>query len=149
MCSFIGDYTCKADAKCRVVVPAAFRRGMSASQQSVFVLRKNIFEKCIDMYPLEEWESMIAGIRAKLNMFDAKHIAFLREYCRGTQEVELDNNGRVLFPRKMLEDVGIDKEMVLAAQDRLIQIWDVEAYEQVAVEPEMLGRLAEEIFKSK
>lgn len=149
MCSFIGDYTCKADAKCRVVVPASFRRGMSASQQSVFVLRKNIFEKCIDMYPMDEWERMIAGIKAKLNMFDAKHVAFMREYCRGTLEVELDANGRVLLPRKMLDEVDIDKEMVLAAQDHLIQIWDIKTYEQIAIEPEVLGRLAEEIFKSE
>ena len=147
MCSFIGDYTCKADAKCRVVVPAAFRRGMSTSQQSVFVLRKNIFEKCIDMYPMDEWERMIASVKGKLNMFDAKHTVFIREYCRGTQEVEMDTNGRILLPRKMLEDVGIDKDLILAAQDRLIQIWDVKTYEQVAVEPEVLGKLAEEIFK--
>ena len=62
MASFIGDYTCKADSKCRVVVPASFRRVMVASQQTFFVLRKNVFGKCIDMYPLQEWENMIAGI---------------------------------------------------------------------------------------
>lgn len=58
MASFIGDYTCKADAKCRVVVPALFRRGMAVSGQSLFVLRKNIFEKCLDLYPLVEWEKI-------------------------------------------------------------------------------------------
>ena len=67
MASFIGDYTCKADSKCRVVVPASFRRVMVASQQTFFVLRKNVFGKCIDMYPLQEWENMIAGVRARLN----------------------------------------------------------------------------------
>ena len=86
MASFIGDYTCKADSKCRVVVPASFRRVMVASQQTFFVLRKNVFGKCIDMYPLQEWENMIAGVRARLNLFDPKHAAFFREFCRGTQE---------------------------------------------------------------
>ncbi len=147
MSSFIGDYTCKADSKCRVVVPASFRRVMVASQQSVFVLRKNVFGKCIDMYPLQEWESMIAGIRAKLNLFNPKHADFFREFCRGTQEVEMDTNGRVLLPRKMLAEVGIDKDMVLAAQDSLIQIWDAKAYENVAIGAEELGALAGEIFK--
>ena len=85
MASFIGDYTCKADSKCRVVVPASFRRVMVASQQTFFVLRKNVFGKCIDMYPLQEWENMIAGVRARLNLFDPKHAAFFREFCRGTQ----------------------------------------------------------------
>lgn len=130
MSSFIGDNTCKADNKCRVVVPASFRKAMVASCQSVFVLRKNVFEKCLDMYPMDEWERMIADIRSKLNLFDAKHVAFLREFCRGTQEVEMDTNGRVLLPRKMLEEVGIDKEMVFAGQDVLIQVWDVKTYEK-------------------
>lgn len=147
MPSFIGDYTCKADSKCRVVVPASFRKVMVASRQSLFVLRRNVFEKCIDMYSMQEWEMMIAGIRAKLNLFNAKHVAFLREFCRGTQEVEMDANGRVLLPRRMLEEVGIDKEMVFAAQDAMIQIWDAKTYEEVAVGPEKLSDLAEEIFK--
>lgn len=147
MSSFIGDYTCKADSKCRVVVPASLRRVMVASGQSFFVLRKNVFEKCIDMYPMDEWERMLTGLRAKLNLFNAKHVAFLREFCRGTQEVEMDANGRILLPRRMLDEVEIDKDMVFAAQDSLIQIWDVNTYENVAVKPDELGALAEEIFK--
>ena len=146
MSSFIGDYTCKADNKCRVMVPSSFRKVMLASQQTFFVLRKNVFEKCLDMYPLDEWEKMMAGVNAKLNRFNARHVAFLREFCRGTQEVEMDANGRILLPRKMLEEVGIQKEMVLAAQDGMIQIWDAETYEQVAVNPRELGSLASEIF---
>ncbi len=148
MASFIGDYTCKADNKCRVVVPASFRRVMVASQQTFFVLRKNVFGKCIDMYPLQEWEAMIAGVRARLNLFDPQHAAFFREFCRGTLEVEMDGNGRILLPRKMLQEVGIDKEMVLAAQDTMIQIWDVNAYAAVAVSGDELGRMATEIFKN-
>lgn len=146
MSSFVGDYTCKADSKCRVVVPSSFRKVMTASGQSLFVLRKNVFEKCIDMYPMEEWEKMMMGLKGRLNRFNARHVAFLREFCRGTQEVEMDANGRILLPRKMLEEAGVGKEMVLAAQDTMIQIWDAEIYEQVAVEPGELGRLAEEIF---
>lgn len=146
MSSFIGDYTCKADSKCRVVVPSSFRKVMVASQQSLFVLRKNVFEKCIDMYPKDEWEKMMDSLHAKLNRFNAKHVAFLREFCRGTQEVEMDAGGRVLLPRKMLDEVGIQKEMVLAAQDTLIQVWDAQVYVEVALAPGELGQLAGEIL---
>ena len=86
----------------------------------VFCFAENVFGKCIDMYPLQEWENMIAGVRARLNLFDPKHAAFFREFCRGTQEVEMDTNGRILLPRKMLDEIGIDKEMVLAAQGNRI-----------------------------
>ncbi len=146
MCTFIGDYTGKIDNKCRVVVPASFRKTMVAAGLSVFVLRRSVFEKCVDMYPLDEWERMLAGIRAKLNLFNAKHVAFMREFCRGTLEVEMDANGRVLLPRRLLDEVGINKEMIFAGQDRMIQLWDVEEYGRVAVMPEELTVLAEEIF---
>lgn len=83
MLSFIGDYSCKADGKGRVVVPASFRKVMQVSQQSVFVLRKNIFETCVDMYPYSEWEALMAGVRGKLNPFDRNHAAFLRGWYGG------------------------------------------------------------------
>ena len=148
MCTFIGDYTGKMDNKCRVVVPASFRKQMIAAGLSVFVLRRSVFEKCIDMYPIDEWERMLAGIRAKLNLFNAKHVAFMREFCRGTLEVEMDANGRILLPRRLLDEVGIDKEMIFAGQDKMIQLWDVEEYDRVAVTSEELSDLAEEIFEN-
>lgn len=147
MCTFIGDYTGKMDSKCRVVVPSSFRKTMTAAGLSVFVLRRSVFERCIDMYPLDEWENMLAGIRSRLNLLNARHVAFMREFCRGTLEVEMDANGRVLLPKRLLDEVGICKEMVFAGQDRMIQLWDVDEYERVAVTPEELGCLAEEIFK--
>lgn len=147
MSAFIGDYSCKADSKCRVVVPASFRRVMESSQQALFVLRKNVFEACIDMYPYQEWEAMVAKLRAELNLFDREHVVFLREFHRGTQEVEMDGNGRILLPKRMLEDIGVDKDMIFAAQDSLIQIWNPQMYEAVAVDGDTLGRIAEEIFK--
>lgn len=148
MCTFIGDYTGKMDNKCRVVVPASFRKQMIAAGLSVFVLRRSVFEKCIDMYPIDEWERMLAGIRAKLNLFNAKHVAFMREFCRGTLEVEMDANGRILLPRRLLDEVGIDKEMIFAGQDKMIQLWDIEEYDRVAVTSEELSDLAEEIFEN-
>ena len=148
MCTFIGDYTGKMDNKCRVVVPASFRKQMMAAGLSVFVLRRSVFEKCIDMYPIDEWERMLAGIRAKLNLFNAKHVAFMREFCRGTLEVEMDANGRILLPRRLLDEVGIDKEMVFAGQDKMIQLGEVEEYDRVAVTSEELSDLAEEIFEN-
>lgn len=148
MSVFIGDYICKADSKCRVVVPASFRKVMETSGQTLFVLRKNVFEDCIDMYPYPVWEERISKLRSDLNLLNRKHAAFLREFCRGTQEVEMDGNGRVLLPRRMLEEVGIEKELVFAAQDAVIQIWDAKMYEEVAVGGEELGRMAEEIFGS-
>lgn len=122
---------------------------MESSGQMLFVLRKNVFEACLDMYPYDVWEEQITKLRSELNLFNRSHVAFLREFCRGTQEVEMDANGRVLLPRRLLDEVGIDKELVFAAQDSVIQIWEVKAYESAAVSGEELERMAGEIFMDK
>ena len=108
MLSFIGDYTCKLDSKGRAVVPVVFRKEMQAAGEVSFVMRRNIFDECIDVYPKDEWLKLIAGLREKLSQFNREQVRFFREFFRGAQEVELDGNGRVLIPRKMLDSIGIE-----------------------------------------
>lgn len=83
MSAFIGDYICKADSKCRVVVPASFRRVMESSGQVLFVLRKNVFEDCIDMYPYDEWESRISKLRSELNLLNREACCFFKGVLPG------------------------------------------------------------------
>jgi len=145
--SFIGEFNSKADSKFRVSVPAPFRKEVADADENTFVLQKNLFDDCIDMYPLCEWKRMVAEIRFKLNFFNKKHILFFREFCRGTKEVNLDSNGRILLPKHMLELVDIDKEMVFIALDSKIQIWNEEKYGSLALDGLSLTNLASEIFK--
>ena len=125
MLSFIGDYTCKLDSKGRGVVPAVFRKEMQAAGEVSFVMRRNIFDECIDVYPKN------AGLREKLSQFNREQVRFFREFFRGAQEVELDGNGRVLIPRKMLDGIGIEgDEIVMVGQDSKIEIWGKIKYEE-------------------
>lgn len=131
MLSFIGDYTCKLDSKGRVVVPAVFRKEMQAIEEDSFVLRRNIFDECIDVYPKGEWLNLITGLRSKLSQFNREQSRFLREFFRGVLEVELDGNGRILIPRKMLEEVGVEgEEIVMVGQGSKIEIWGKIKYEE-------------------
>ena len=127
MLSFIGDYTCKLDSKGRAVVPVVFRKEMQAAGEVSFVMRRNIFDECIDVYPKDEWLKLIAGLREKLSQFNREQVRFFR----GAQEVELDGNGRVLIPRKMLDSIGIEgDEIVMVGQDSKIEIWGKIKYEE-------------------
>ena len=146
MASFIGDYSCKADSKCRVMVPVSFRKVMAEMQQETFVVRRNVFEDSLDMYPYKEWEALVESLRARLNLFDRRHAAFMRELYRGVQEVEMDANGRILLPKRMLEEVGIDKELVLAGQDAKIEIWDVKKYDNMKMGGEEIAKLTQDVF---
>ena len=93
------------------------------------------------------WNETLALLKNRLNPFNKKHSQFFREFCRGTQLVECDANGRVLLPKKMLDAVGISKDMILAGMDDKVQIWNPEEYDRVAICAEDLADLAQDIFK--
>ncbi len=131
------------------MVPVSFRKVMAEMRQETFVIRRNVFEESLDMYPYKEWEALAGDLRARLNLFDRRHAAFMRELYRGVQEVEMDASGRILLPKRMLEEVGIDKDLVLAGQDAKIEIWDVKKYNMVKVGGEDFAKLTQEIFDER
>ena len=146
MLSFIGDYTCKLDSKGRLVVPAVFRKEMQAVQEGSFVLQRNIFEACIDVYPKGEWLRLAEELRAKLSPFNQEHMRFRRGLFHGALEVELDANGRILIPRKMLGQVAIEgDEIVLVGLDSKIEIWDKIKYEEGALSTEEFVLLTDKL----
>jgi len=89
MLSFIGDYTCKLDSKGRGVVPAVFRKEMQAAGEVSFVMRRNIFDECIDVYPKDEWLKLIAGLREKLSQFNREQV---RSKNKETLQAIIDND---------------------------------------------------------
>lgn len=149
MTTFIGDYPCKLDAKGRFLLPSAFKKQLDASgttARDTFVVKKDIFENCLVLYPMDEWERQNDLIRAKLNPYKREHNQFLRGFHRGKAEVSLDSANRLLLPKRLLEQVGIGKEVVLAGLDGKIEIWAKHAYEQMEQGEEDFAVLAEKIM---
>jgi MraZ protein len=146
MQTFIGDYKCKLDTKGRVLLPSVFRKLLNGDSEGRCVLRKNLHEKCLDLFPMAEWERQIEMVRSKVNPFSKKHAGFLREFYRGTAEVQIDNSGRILIPKKFFDWAGFNKDITLAGQDDKIEIWDTETYEKPSLSEEEFSCLANEIL---
>jgi len=147
MSTFIGDYPCKADAKGRIMLPSAFKKQMSSASQDKFVVKKDIFEKCLVLFPLDEWERQVKILRSRINLYNRKHNQFLREFYKGTAELLLDANNRMLVPRRLLDWAGIiDGDVILAGQDGKIEIWDKNKYENRSVGEDEFASLAEKIL---
>jgi MraZ protein len=130
MSSFIGDYTCKVDAKGRLILPSAFKKQMSPEAQEQFVVKKDIYEDCLVLIPKDEWENMVSILRAKLNPYNKTHKQFLRGFFMDTAELSLDANNRLTIPKKILSKIDIQKELKLVAQDDKIEIWNPITYEK-------------------
>lgn len=148
MLTFIGEYSCKVDAKGRFGLPAAFKKLMLASEadEPRYVIKKSIFKTCIEFYPISEWEHLIGRIRKKINVFNKKHSAFLTEFHRGTAENVLDASGRVLLPKRLIELLEVRSELVLIGIGGTIEIWTKEEYEKSMMGAQDFADAAEEIF---
>ncbi len=146
MVNLIGTYECKADAKGRLMVPVAFKKQLSPVLQDGFVLKRSVFQSCLELYPMAEWNLLMQKIN-KLNRFKKKNNDFIRKFTAGVKTVEIDSAGRLLIPKDLVSFAGITKELVLSSAVNIIEIWDKDKYEKaiddVAVD---FADLAEEVM---
>ena len=118
------------DDKGRVVFPSAFKSLMPSEGDLRFVVRKDIFEECLEMYTFDEWQRQSEEVKSKLDFFNKEHAIFWREYMRNRAIVEPDGKlGRISSPKKLLESIGVTKEVVFSGNDYKIEIWSKEKYE--------------------
>ena len=144
---FVGEYNSKLDNKCRVIFPSQLKRQVSDEEQAAaFVLKRDIYEKCLVLYPMSEWNRQTGLLKKRLNPFNRKHAEFLREFYRGTAEVYLDNNSRFLIPKTLLDYIGGEKELVFAGQEGKVEIWAKNVYEQKSMGNDSFAELADEIL---
>lgn len=125
--TLIGTYECKADAKGRLMLPVALKKQLGDLNNG-FVLKRSVFQSCLELYPMEEWSVMIAKIN-KLNRFKKKNNDFIRRFTAGVKMVEIDANGRLLIPKDLIGFAQIKKEIVLSSAVNIVEIWDKELYE--------------------
>lgn len=142
MVKFIGEYTAKVDDKGRLIFPSAFKAIVPADDQRL-VIKKDIYEDCLEMYTYEEWERQSEEVKAKLNFFNRDHARFWREYMRNRSLVEPDAKlGRISIPKKLLESIGVGKEVVFYGNDHKIEIWSKDKFETNGITDEEYVSLA-------
>ncbi len=146
MITFIGDYNGRVDAKGRVSLPTAFKRQMKESFQEGFVLKRDVFDKCLILYPMKEWERQNQLIRAKTNPYNKEHSRFLRMFFSGTAEIVPDANSRILLPKRLMEFAEIENEVVMAGQYGKIEFWSAENYEKISKADDEFASMAEKIL---
>ncbi|SHG05329.1 MraZ protein [Salegentibacter echinorum] len=146
MVNLIGTYECKADAKGRLMVPSALKKQLAPMLQEGFVLKRSVFQPCLELYPMQEWNVLMQKING-LNRFKKKNNDFIRRFTAGVKVVEVDSNGRLLIPRDLIGFAGISKEIVLSSAVNIIEIWDKEKYESTIDESQDdFAELAEEVM---
>jgi len=148
MVTFIGEYTSRIDDKGRMVFPAPLKGVLPPGGDMRFVVKKDLFSDCLEMYTWEEWERQSAEVKSKLNLFNKQHAIFWREYMRDRDVVEPDAKlGRITISRKLLDAIGVTKEVVFSGNDFKIEIWAKEKFEQNRISNEEFIAIAESLSK--
>ena len=129
MNTLIGTYECKVDAKGRLMLPIAFKKQLASVIEKGFVLKRAVFQPCLELYPMQEWESMMQNVN-KLNRFKKKNNDFIRRFTAGVKSIDLDVSGRLLIPKDLVGFAGISKEIVVTSAVNIIEIWDKDKYEK-------------------
>ncbi|KEZ94091.1 division/cell wall cluster transcriptional repressor MraZ [Nonlabens ulvanivorans] len=146
MINFIGTYECKIDAKGRFMMPVSLKKQLAPVLQEGFVLKRSVFQPCLELYPMKEWNEMMVSMN-KLNRFKKKNNDFIRRFTAGVKTVEIDANGRLLIPKDLIHIASITKNLTVSSAINIIEIWDKESYEQAIDEAAVdFADLAEEVM---
>ena len=144
--NLIGTYECKADAKGRVMFSSALKKQLLPVVSEGFVVKRAVFQPCLELYPMQEWNLMMEKIN-KLNRFVKKNNDFIRRFTAGVKVVELDASGRLLIPRDLCQFAGVEKQVVLSSAVNIIEIWDKDKYESAIDDAALdFADLAEEVM---
>ena len=125
----IGTYECKIDVKGRLLIPSAFKKQLAPVIPKGFVLKRAVFQNCLELYPLAQWEELIKKVNS-LNRFKKKNNDFIRRFTAGVKFIELDGNGRLLIPKDLIEFSNINRDVTLSTSVNIIEIWDKSSYEK-------------------
>ena len=128
------------------MLPVALKNQMSPIINNGFVIKRSVFQPCLELYPMEEWNLLMQKVNKK-NRFKKKNNDFIRRFSAGVKVIEIDSTGRMLIPKNLVEIANISKEVVLSSAINIIEIWDKDSYEKVLDETaEDFAELAEEVM---
>ena len=122
---FTGTTDAKLDAKGRVFLPSDFRKQLAESDPRL-VMKRDVYQPCLVIYPYAVWNAEVDALRARLNRWDPRQALLFRQFLANVEVFTLDGNGRFLISRKMLEACAItDRTVRFMGVDDRIEVWSV------------------------
>jgi len=147
MLQFLGNIEAKADAKGRIFVPAIFRKRLQSEGEEFLVLRKDIFQECLVLYPGSVWEKEIEMLRGRLNKWNREQQQIFRQFVLDAERLEMDASGRVLIPKRYLQMASIESDIRFLGVDETIEIWAKDKLDKPLIEPEEFSSKLQQLME--
>ena len=145
---FLGNIEAKTDVKGRVFLPSVFRKVLQASGEETLVLRKDIYQKCLVLYPESVWNEKVDMLKAQLKPWKPSHQQMLRQFISEAEAISLDGNGRFLISKRLQKAAEIDQDVQFIGMDNTIEIWSPQNLEQTLRSEEEFGEEFERIMNT-
>ena len=145
---FIGNVEAKTDAKGRAFLPAVFRKVLQASGEDGLVLRKDVFQNCLVLYPESIWNERLDLLKSQLRPWMHTHQQIFRQFVSEAEVVTLDGNGRFLIPRRLMKVAEIEQDIQFIGMDNTIEIWAPEKLKQTLKSEDQFGIEFENIMNA-
>lgn len=143
---FLGNIEAKIDAKGRAFLPATFRKILQAAGEEGLVLRKDVFQSCLVLYPESVWNEQMDVMRQRLNRWNNQQQQVFRQFVSEVELITLDGNGRFLIPKRYQRMAAIEQDIKFVGMDDTIEIWGLQKAEEQQMSPEDFSNALEELM---
>lgn len=125
---FRGNHPAKIDEKGRLKMPAAFKSLVDAQNVTQFFVTSTN-GKHAEIWPLPEWEKIEEKLTRASSLDDAvdEYLNVVNYYG---QQVEMDNQGRMLLPPILRTKARLDAEVAVMGKGLHIEVHNLEAFEK-------------------
>ena len=143
---FLGNIEAKTDTKGRAFLPAIFRKVLQAAGEERLVMRKDIHQQCLVLYPESVWNEQMDALRQRLNRWNKQHQQLFRQFVSEVEVLTLDGNGRFLISKRYQKLAAIEQDIKFVGMGDTIEIWSLPLAEQSQMKPEEFGAALEGIM---
>ena len=112
------------------MIPARFRRQVPEENSGMYVVSMGK-EKCLNLYPLQEWNEMVVKELHNLPPGLSKRNN-IRFYSKKSLTLNVDKSGRVAIPSSFLKVIGNPKKVMVVGVLNYMEIWAPEEYEKIS-----------------
>lgn len=138
---FMGEYHHTIDDKGRLTIPSKIREQLGNN----FIVTRGL-DKCLFVYPDNEWNKVISAYRELPNTKDARN--FMRFFLSGATQNDFDKQGRINIANSLIKYADLKKDCVIIGVNERLEIWDKEAWENFILDnEENLSDIADSLFK--
>jgi len=122
---FFGEYTASITDGGRVVIPKKIRENLKGDS---FILTKG-FDVCLAGYDKEDWGKRTQSLM-EISILEKENIEKKRYIFSGANEISIDEQGRFVIPKALLEFLNLSGGLVkiIGVGDHF-EVWEVDAWE--------------------